>query len=172
MASKRELLKAAMDEVRAGKPRQEVFTSYQSQVSPDKQLAYIIASVADPERIKQGAKLNNILFGLLVFAAITKGLTALFMGSLFMLLLGLVVPVVFAIGVYKYEGQVYTFLILLAGLGIANALLRIGKDGGWVLIDVALLGAILWLTLQVKRTVFPNMDWASVRKDAQGNYVW
>lgn len=178
MASKRELFKAAMAEVRAGKPRQDVFNTYQSQVSPDKHLAFAIASVADPERIKLGDKYNKILFWLLVFAAVTKGLTAFaifgesFVGGLFMLVLGLFVPVVFAIAVKKYEGQVYTFLILLAGLGSLNALLKIGKEGAWMLLDVALLCAILWLALQVKRTVFPNMHWASVKKDEQGNYLW
>lgn len=64
MASKRELLKTAMDEVRSGKPRHEVFATYRSQVNPEKHLAFAIATVADPERMKQGAKLNNILFGL------------------------------------------------------------------------------------------------------------
>jgi len=167
-----------MDEVRRGKPRQEVFSAYQSQVEPEKHLAFAIASVADPERIKQGEKLNRILFGLLVFAAITKGLMALsyfgtsFMGGLAMLILGLLVPVAFAIAVYKYEGQAYIFLILLAGLGAVNALLKIGKEGAWMLVDVALLVVIFWLALQVKRKVFPNMSWASVRKDPQGNYIW
>lgn len=172
MASKRELLKAAMSEVRAGKPRQDVFSTYQSQVSPEKHLVFAIATIADPERIKLGEKFNKILFGLLVFAAVTKGVTALMMGSVFMLLLGLLVPVAFAIGVYKHEGHAYIFLPLLAGLGAANALLKIGKEGGWVLVDVVLLAAIFWLALQVKLRVFPNLGWLSVRKDAQGNYLW
>ena len=56
MASKRELLKTAMEEVRTGKPRQEVFAAYRSHVNPEKHLACAIATVADPERMKQGAK--------------------------------------------------------------------------------------------------------------------
>lgn len=178
MASNRELMKAAMADVRAGKPRQEVFATYQPQVSNEKHLAFAVASIADPERIRQGAKLNRILFGLLCFAAVTKGVMALgyfgssFMGGLFMLVLGLFVPVIFAIAVYKYEGQVYTFLILLAGLGALNALLKVGKEGAWMLLDVALLLVIAGLAFQVRRIVFPNLDWASVRKDPQGNYLW
>ena len=178
MASKREAMKAAMADVRAGKPRQEVFNTYQSQVSPEKHLAFAIASVADPARIPLGDKYNKILFWLLVFAAVTKGFAGLaffgesFTGGLFMLVLGLFVPVVFAIAVKKYEGQVYTFLILLAGIGALNSLLKIGKEGMWMLLDVALLCVILWLALQVRKTVFPNMDWFSIKKDEQGNYIW
>jgi len=172
MASKSEAQKAAMADVRAGKPRQEVFATYQSQVSPEKHLAFSIASVADPERFKQGAKLNNILFGLLVFAAITKAITALMMGSFFMLLLGLFVPVVFAIGVRKVDGQVYPLLMLVAGVGALHSLLQMGDAGAWMLLDVALLGAIGWLAFQMQRIVFPNINWFKVRQDAQGNYVW
>lgn len=178
MASKRESQMAAMADVRAGKPRQEVFETYKEQVSPVKHLAFSIASVADPERMKQGAKLNNILFGLLVFAAVTKALAALayfgtsFFGGLVMLALGLLIPVVFAIGVRKYDGQIYPLLMLLAGLGAITALLKMSEEGAWMLLDVVMLGAIGWLAFQVQRIVFPNINWFSVRKDAQGNYLW
>jgi hypothetical protein len=178
MASKRELLKTAMEEVRNGKPRQEVFAAYRSQVNPEKHLAFAIATVADPERMKQGAKLNNILFGLLIFAAATKALMALayfgtsILGGLLMLVLGLLVPVAFAIGVRKYDGQLYPILMLLAGLVGLTSLLKIAELGAWVLLDVALLGAIFWLALQVQRRVFPNLAWFAVRRDAQGNYIW
>jgi hypothetical protein len=173
MASKRELLKAAMADVRAGKPRQEVFDNYRAQVNHDKHLSFAVASVAEPQRIPQGEKYNKILFGLLVFAAVTKGLSALAMGGgLVMLLLGLVVPVVFAIGVRKYEALVYPLLVILAGISALRALLSLGDEGAWMLIEVALLGAIAWLAFQVQRSVFPNINWFKVRQDAQGNYVW
>jgi len=178
MASKRELLKAAMEEVRSGKPRQDVFEAYRSQVNPEKHLAFAIATVADPERAKQGAKLNNILFGLLIFAALTKALTALvyfgtsILGGLIMLVLGLLVPVAFAIGVRKYDGQLYPLLMLLTALVSITSLLKMSEEGAWMLLDVVLLGVIFWLALQVQRTVFPNLNWFAVRKDAQGNYAW
>lgn len=178
MASKSKLQKAAMADVRAGKPRQEVFTAYQAQVSPDKHLAFSIASVADPARMKQGATLNNILFGLLLFAAATKALMALamfgasFVGGLVMLVLGLFVPIAFAIAVRKYDGQVYPFLIVLAALGALRALMMMTEQGAWMLIDAALLGLIALLAFRVQRIVFPNINLFSVRKDAQGEYVW
>jgi hypothetical protein len=172
MSSKGAALKAAMADTRAGKPRQEVFATYQSQVSPDKHLAMAIATVPAPERIPLGAKFNKGLLGLLIFAAITKGLTALMMGSLFMLVLGLLVPVAFAIGVYKHEGYAYVFLPLLTGLGALTALLKMTEEGAVMLVEAALLGLMCWLALQVKQRVFPNLGWFSVRKDAQGNYLW
>jgi hypothetical protein len=178
MPSKSELQKAAMADVRAGKPRQEVFATYQSQVSPEKHLAFSIASVADPERMKQGAKLNNVLFGLLILAAVTKALAALayfgtsIIGGLVMLALGLLIPVAFAIGIRKYDGQIYPFLVLLAGMGALTALMKMTENGAWMLLDVALLGVIGWLAFRVQRIVFPNVNWFSVRKDGQGNYLW
>ncbi len=178
MASKGALQKAAMADVRAGKPRQDVFDAYKAQVSPVKHLAFSIASVADPERMKQGAALNKILFGLLVLAAATKALMALamfgtsFVGGLVMLLLGLFVPIAFAIAVRKFDGQVYPFLMLLAGVGAARALLLMTEQGPWMLVDAAILGAIAVLAFRVQRIVFPNMNWFAVRKDAQGDFVW
>ena len=178
MASKSELQKSAMADVRAGKPRQEVFATYQAQVSPEKHLAFSIASVADPERMKQGAKLNNILFGLLILAAVIKALGALayfgtsFLGGLVMLGLGVLIPVAFAIGIRKYDGQVYPLLMLLAAIGALHALVNMTQKGAWMLLDVALLGVIGWLAFRVQRIVFPNINWFSVRKDAQGNYFW
>lgn len=178
MSSKADAQRAAMADVRAGKPRQEVFATYRDQVAPEKHLAFSIASVAEPERIKQGEKLNNILFGLLVFAAVTKALAALayfgtsFFGGLVMLALGILIPVAFAIGVRKYDGQIYPLLMLLAGLGAVTALLKMTEEGAWMLVDVVMLAVIGWLAYRVQRIVFPNINWFSVRKDAQGNYVW
>ena len=178
MASKSALQKAAMADVRTGKPRQEVFAAYQAQVSPVKHLAFSIASVADPERMEKGAKLNNILFGLLLFAAATKALMALamfgtsFVGGLGMLVLGLFVPIAFAIAVRKFDGQIYPFLVPLAGLGAARALLLMTEQGPWMLLDATLLGLIALLAYRVQRIVFPNINWFSVRKNSQGDYVW
>lgn len=160
MASKSELQKAAMADVRAGKPRQDVFATYRAQVSPEKHLAFSIASVADPERIKQGATFNNILFGLLILAAVSKAVMALpyfevsFFRGLFMLALGLLIPVAFAVGVRRYDGQVYPFLMLLAGIGALSALLKMTDEGAWMLLDAALLGMIAWLAFRVQRIVF------------------
>lgn len=178
MASKSELQRAAMAEVRAGKPRQDVFATYRTQVSPEEHLAFSIASVADPARVQRGSQLNTILFGLLIFAAVTKAVLALpyfevsFLRGLFMLALGLLIPVAFAIGVRRYDGQVYPFLMLLAGIGALTALLKMSDEGAWMLLDAALLVVIAGLAFRVQRLVFPNIRWFSVRKDAQGNYVW
>ena len=178
MTSKSSLQKAAMADVRAGKPRPEVFATYRDRVSPAKHLAFSIASVADPERQKKGVKLNNVLFYLLLFAAATKALLALalfgtsFVGGLMMLVLGLFVPIALAVAVRKFDGQIYPFLMLLAGIGAIRALMMITEQGSWMLLDAALLAAIALLAFRVQRIVFPNINWFSVRKDPQGDYVW
>lgn len=178
MSSKSELQREAMAEVRAGRPRQEVFIAYRARVEPERHLAFAIASVADPERIDRAATLNNILFGLLVLAAASKALLALsyfevsFLRGLFMLVLGLLIPTAFAIGVRRYDGQIYPFLVLLAGIGALRALLNISDQGAWLLLDAGLLAAIAGLAFHVQRLVFPNLNWFSVRKNAQGEYSW
>lgn len=178
MASKSESQKAAMSDVRAGKPRHEVFATYRAHVDPEKHLAFSIASVADPTRIPRGAQLNTLLFGLLIFAAVTKAVLALpyfevsVLRGLFMLALGLFIPFAFAIGVRRYDGQVYPLLMLVAGLGALTALLKTSEQGAWMLLDAALLGVIAWLAFRVQRIVFPNINGFFVRKDAQGNYLW
>lgn len=173
MTSRRELLKAAIDEVRAGKPKQEVFDRYRAQVNHDRHLSFAVASVADPARLPSGESLNRVLFGMLIFAAVMKGLSMLFMGGgLILLLLGLVVPVVFAIGVRKHEALIYPLLVVLAGMNALTALLKMGDEGAWMLIEVVYLGVIAMLAFQVQRRVFPNINWFKVRQDTQGNYLW
>jgi len=178
MTSKSSLQKEAMADVRAGKPRPDVYAAYRDRVSPAKHLAFSIASVADADRMEKGVKLNNILFYLLLFAAASKALMALamfgtsFVGGLVMLVLGLFVPIAFAVAVRKFDGQIYPFLMLLAGIGAVRALLMMTEQGAWMLLDAGLLAAIALLAFRVQRIVFPNINWFSVRKDPQGDYVW
>jgi hypothetical protein len=178
MTSKSELQRAAMADVRSGRPRQEIFDAYRARVSPERHLAFSIASVTEPTRVKHGETLNTILFGLLILAAVSKVVLALpyfqvsFFRGLFMLALGLLIPVAFAIGVRRHDGQVYPFLMLLAGLGALTALMKASDGGAWMLLDAALLAVIAGLAFRIQRVVFPNINWFSVRKDAQGNYLW
>lgn len=178
IASKRRAQRAAMAEVRSGRPRPEVFDAYRTEVSPEKHLAFAIASVADPARIPKGEPYNSVLFGLLVVAAISKGVTALtwfeasFLRGLLLLSLGLLIPVAFAIAVRRHEGQAYPFLVLLAGIGALRSLIQASEHGAWLLLDAAVLVVIAGLAFQVQRLVFPNIRWFGVRKDSQGNYLW
>lgn len=178
LASKSRAQRAAMAEVRAGRPRAEVFEAFRTQVIPEKHLALAIASVADPARIPRGEPYNAILFGLLVLAAISKAVLALsmfqasFFRSLLLLALGLLIPVAFAIAVRRHEGQAYPLLVLLAGLGALRSVIEASEQGAWLLLDAAVLILIAGLALQVQRRVFPNLRWFSVRKDAHGAYQW
>jgi hypothetical protein len=178
LGDKRRAQRAAIADVRAGRPRPDVFADYRGQVHPDKHLAFAIASVADPARIRNGEPFNTILFGLLVLAAISKAVLALGMfqaslfGGLAMLALGLLVPVAFAVGVRRHEGQAYPLLMLLASLGALRSLIETGQYGAWMLLDAAVLAVIAGLAFEVQRRVFPNLRLFSVRKDAQGAYQW
>lgn len=178
IADKSRAQRAAMAEVRSGRPRAEVFEAYRARVNPEKHLAFAIASVADPARIPKGEPFNTILFGLLVVAAISKAVLAMawfevsFVRGLIMLALGLLIPVAFAIAVRRHEGQAYPFLMLLAGIGALRSLIEASEQGAWLLLDAGVLVVIAGLAFQVQRLVFPNIKWFAVRKDAQGNFQW
>lgn len=89
-----------------------------------------------------------------------------------MLVLGSLIPVAFTVGVRKFDGQVYPLLMVLAAVGAVNSLVKVGERGAGMPIEVVLLNVIAWLAFRVQRIVFPNINWFSVRKDAQGNYCW
>lgn len=176
--TQRQILKQAQSDVRAGKERRAVFETYHTQIKNPDHLATAIASVAHAERKEKYKGLNLLLALLLFLAAGTTAFTALFIAlatkslaiGLGVFLLGIIVPVVMAIGVLRYEGQVYGFLLIICGINLLNTLLKFTELGVWILIEVAFLAAIISLAWLVKSKLFPNLGLFKVKKDASGQY--
>lgn len=177
--SLRAILKQAIADVKAGQDRKKTFETYLPQVKNPKHLSMAIASVPKPELQVRFATLNYVLVGLLAFAAITKLLMGLlyffqygaFVG-IFATLLGVVIPVIFAVAVFKMEGQVYSILVVLCSINILNVLVKVGDQGIWVVPDVVLLVLIAVLAGWLRSKLFPNMGWLGVKKDSSGAFIF
>ena len=173
---RRAILKAAIKERQAGKPAEEVYKTYQGQVRPNNALAMAIASVADPERKRRYAVLNYVLVALLILVAVLKASSVMFSNlspglMVGAVVLGLIVPLSFAFVIARFDGRVYSFLILLS---LFNALNILSEKGSWLLKlpDLVLLAAIIAVAFVVQRKIFPNMRLFRVKKAADGSYVW
>ena len=174
---RRAILRAAIKERQAGKPAEEVYKTYQGQVRPNNALAMAIASVADPERKRRYAVLNYVLVALLVLVAVLKALSVVMFSNLSpglmvgAVVLGLIVPLGFAFVIARFDGRVYSFLILLL---LFNALRILSEKGNWLLKlpDLVLPAAIIAVAFVVQRKIFPNMRLFRVKKGADRSYVW
>jgi len=176
--SLRSVVKAAIQERKAGKSAEQVYQAYSSQVTNQNALAVAIASVPDPGLKKKYAPLNYILFALLVFAAITKAISAVTVfqqygaaAVLAIVLLGVLVPGVFAISVFTFDGRSYPILVLLCVVNALNVALKT-ELGPTRWFDVGLLALIAGLTYAVKRLMFPNFGIFKVKRDPAGNFAW
>ncbi len=177
--SRRQLFKAAASEVRAGKDRRQVFQDYQGKVRPESGLAMAIATVPDPERMKRYAALNYVLVALLILAALLKALHGFMLfreHSIFLgvgaIFLGILLPLILAIGAARFDGQIYPLLIVLCVLNALNLALKWEQYGSDLLADFILLAIILGLAIALKQKLFPNIGIFRVKKDAQGSYLF
>jgi hypothetical protein len=171
-------LKQARQEVRAGGDRQTVFNKYREQFPKPIKLATIVASTPQEPIPTLGRVLNAVLLVFLILAAISKVFAAIAMfgggGSVLPVLLGIVlglaIPVIFAIAVAKWEGQVYPILPILCLLGILRSWMKSPPlDAA---IDTIFLVAIAGLAIAVKLIVFPHIGFLGVKKNAAGDFVF
>ena len=136
-----------------------------------------IASVADPERKRRYAVLNYVLVALLVLVAVLKTLSVVMFSNLSpgltvgAVVLGLFVPLYFAYAIARFDGGVYSWLIVLA---LGSALNILFEKGNWLgkLADLVLPAAIIAVAFVAQRKIFPNMRLFRVKKGADGSYVW
>lgn len=171
------ILKEVVKERKNGRPPEEVYRQYQGQIKPDKALAMAIASVPDPELKQRYAIPNYVLVALLIVAAVFKVVSVFFLGLppafvIGVLILGVVVPVIFAIAVYQFDGRVYPILVILCIVNMLNVIVRNEDSFLTILPDLVFLGVIVAMTLYVKSKIFPNIGFLSVKKDHEGNYAW
>jgi hypothetical protein len=136
-----------------------------------------IASVADPKRKRRYAALNYVLVALLVLAAVLKALSIVWFSNLSpglmfgAVVLGLIVPLCFAVLIARFDGRIYSFLILLVALNALNILFEKGKVLP-KLPDLLFVGAVIAVAFATQRKIFPNIRFFSVQKNADGSYVW
>lgn len=176
MSATSQLLKQARHEVRAGADRQAVFQKYRDQFTRPVKLAMIVASTPQDPIPTTARILNAVLLVLLILAAISKAIAIVgLMGEfqlplVFGILLAIALPVIFAIAVAKWEGQVYSLLPLLCLLGI----LRTWMNGPPIsaAFDTIFLIAIAAVAIAIKLMVFPHLGFLGVKKNAAGEFAF
>jgi hypothetical protein len=176
--TKREAVKAAQADVKAGKDRHQVFEAYKGEFARPIQLAAVISGVAKEEEKRKAKGMNLALVVLLVVAGILKFLGVL--GALWpthvalalgLALVSLLIPFGFAYEINRFNGALYGILTFLAGLGIVNVALRIADGPIEALVDILLLAAILALSLNLRKKLFPGLGLLGPKKDNAGAYL-
>jgi len=161
-----------------GTPKTEVFEQFSGQGATDRQLAFSIASYADPNKRLIHQRKVNILIGIMFIQAILaffvgaeigakSGPKAIWaVGALLML-----IPLLFALGFYKGWVGAYNAYILLTSMDLPRSLQGfstrpIATTIGFI-IGVALL-AYVWY---VRRQLFPDFAFFGPKK-LKGKYVF
>jgi len=175
---KKQAFRQARADVIAGKDRRTVFETYKAYVPRPLQLATVIASVPNPERKRRYFALNIFLLILLILAGAFKFfyLVSLFTGNSVVTayavaLLGLVVPILCAIGVAKFDGQFYIILPIFCVAGLLQVVTHY-QGLLSALLDVSFILLIMVLSILIKAKVFPNLGLGGVKKDASGNLMF
>lgn len=175
--TKKEAMKAAQADVRAGKDRKQVFETYKGDVPRALQLASAIASVPRAEAKNKVKGMNAVLVVLLILAGIIKalGVFGTLIGenvalAILFTLLSVVIPFLFAYEVNRFNGQMYGILTVLGVLTLVNTLLHIGEAPVTVLVFCAFLGAIIALSVTIRTRAFPAFKVFGLNKDAAGNF--
>jgi len=176
--TKRELVRAVQKDVKDGKDRRQVFETYKEQFPKPVHLAAAIAGIAKAEERKKYQGLNLVLVVLLVLAGLLKavGVWVVLSASSMALagvlsLISLLVPLAFAFEVNRFTGGMYGLLTILCGMGMVNILARFQGDFIGTGIDFVLLGAIMALSIVLRKKLFPGLKLLSVKTDGSGTYV-
>jgi len=176
---KSQIFRQARDEVRAGQDRRKVFETYQSQISRPVQLAMVIATVPEPSRKEAHLLANSALVVLLVVAALTKLLSVFVLFPQFgpvpligMALIGIAMPVLCAVEVARFNGQIYMILPIFCVAALMQVLIHELNSPLGLIIDGSLILGIGGLSLWIKAKVFPNIGLGGVKKDASGGFVF
>ena len=88
-----------------------------------------------------------------------------------LIVLKLIVPLYLAFAIARFDGRVYSLLILLLLLNALNSLLG---NGNWLLklLDLVWFAVFIAVAFVAYRKIFPNMRLFRVKKGADGSYVW
>lgn len=174
---KGELIRAVQNEARTG-DRELIFENYRSQFSNPAILAAIIAGTArDADRKKYGA-LNTTLVVLLALCGLLKVLTIWSAaseigpaGALIASVIGLAISLAFAYVIYSYNGRMYSFIAVLAGLALLRSLPGLSDDPIDAIVIIVLMSAIIALSVVLRQKLFPGLKFFGVKTSGTGQYV-
>ncbi len=173
----KEIIAQAKKDVLSGQNRNEVFNRYKGQIPKPVTLAVAISSIPQEEAKRNYSTLNSVLFGILILVTLLKLLSMILLVQgqnatlgFGLVIVGLIIPGIMAIGVFKMEGQVYAVLPILCIAALANILTHFSHPES--LIEVGIISIVLGLTLFLKSKLFPTLTWRGPKKDAQGDFIF
>ena len=176
---KKKEIKAKVHELlAAATPKAKVFEQFVGHGVTDHQLAFYIASYADPNRCLIHQRKVNILLGMMFIQAILAffvgvgigakvGPKAIWViGALFML-----IPLLFAFGFYKNWAGAYNAYILLAIINFPKTLQDFSARPEATTIGFIIGVALLAYVWYVRRQLFPDFAFIGPKK-LKGKYVF
>ena len=184
---KREVRKRIENEIRAGKPRQQLLQELSEEYMSKETLAHYIASVLPPEDSPKFTQKNNVLFYLILCFGIYQSiLKVLFLLSTnldaskkwLLIPLAFIQPIVIfylAYMVRKKDGVIYALIVLFGIMGIGQLARHevYANTFNFVsfLIHVLWILAGMFLANSISKQYFPHMRWKAIGLNKDGKYI-
>ncbi len=176
--SKKEIQQSVRKLLDAGTAKSQVFAQLSGQGVKDSQLAYFIASYADPVRCDEHDRKVNILITIMLVQALLGLIAGLEGGGQIgstakwvVAVSSLLIPLLLVWGFYNHRAGAYNAYILLALAQLPKSLAGFASDPatttGVMAISIALL-AFVWY---VRGKIFPDFAFVGPRK-VNGKYLF
>jgi hypothetical protein len=176
--NKKEIKAKVTELLLSGVTKMEVFTQLSGQGIKDSQLAYFIASHADPGLCTEHDRKVNIIIGLMSIQAALAFLLCLAIGAKIgpnakwiIASLAALIPLLFAWGFYKHRVGVYNAFILLSIIQLPKSLEGFTKSPTVSAIGIAIGIGMLAYIWYVRGKLFPDFAFITPKK-IKGQYVF
>lgn len=162
----------------SGAAKSEVFTQLSCQGVKDSQLAYFIASHADPSRCNEHDRKVNIIITLMFIQAVIAFLIGFGIGAKIgpnakWIVGGLIalIPLLFAWGFYKHQAGVYNAYILLSIIQLPKSFEGFTSSPIASSVGIAIGIGMLSYVWYVREKLFPDFAFITPKK-IKGQYVF
>lgn len=176
--NKKEIKAKVTELLLSGVTKMEVFTQLSGQGIKDSQLAYFIASHADPGLCTEHDRKVNIIIGLMSIQTVLAFLFSLAIGAKIgpnakwiIASLGALLPLLFAWGFYKHRVGVYNAYIILSIIQLPRSFEGFTESPTASAIGLAMSLGMLAYISYVRGKLFPDFAFISPRK-IKGQYVF
>lgn len=176
--TKREARAKVAQQLSSGKSKSETFVQLAGQGIKDSQLAYFVASYADPGRCDEHERKVKVLVVLMFIQALFSLVLGLALGAkigpnakwIFGAALGMI-PLLFAWGFYTDRVGAYNAYIMLGIIGLPKSLEGFSSAPIGTSVSVAIAVGLLAYVWYVRDKIFPG--WAFVTpKRVKGQYIF
>jgi hypothetical protein len=176
--NKKEIKTKVHEQLSAGKLKSEVYSELSAQGADKKQLAFIIASYANPDLCESQKTHINILIVIMCMQALIGLITGFVAGSeigsnakFIVGFIGLSIPLLFAWGFYTNRVGAYTAYIFLTLIQFPKTLAGLSSNPTATAIIALINFCILVYVWYIRGKIFPDFAFAGPKK-INGEYVF